>query len=107
MVATEMTKMRNPLTAADLTNIDGPAWIVCDGPEERTIAAGLVACPHRGTVDVATCLACRYLALVESDRHLAWCDTVPNGPRGRRDTQAPTIARAAPTTPPDLHVELL
>lgn len=102
-----MTTKPYPLTAADLMTIEGPAWIVCHGWEERTIAAGLVACPYRGTVDVATCLACRYLALMESDRRLAWCDMHPNGPRKADDRPAPTIARAAPGTPPDLLLELL
>lgn len=47
---------------------DAPGgWIVCLG-DERSVTQGLVACPLRGSVELAVCLDCHLLETMAAER---------------------------------------
>jgi hypothetical protein len=69
-------------------------WIVCR-LETRGVERDRVACPLRGAVPEAVCLACRYLMTSSLERtEVGWCEApmepagVPLAPH-RRSTRAP------------------
>lgn len=82
-------------------------WVVCRR-ETRSVDAERVACPLRGEVSQAVCLACRYLMTSSEERMAAgWCEVsaepneVPFAPRGRSDRSgrwSPSTLHRGPTS---------
>lgn len=80
-------------------------WIVC-GRETRGVEGDRVACPLRGAIPEAVCLACRYLMTSSGERTDAgWCELpaeapdVPLAPR-RRSTRSPRRSPTSLSLPP-------
>ena len=42
-------------------------WIICVGAE-RPVVEGMVRCPLRGSVEISTCIDCRFLETMAAER---------------------------------------
>jgi hypothetical protein len=77
-------------------------WVVCRS-ETRSVHDEFVACPLRGRVSGAACLACRFLMTSSIERaQSGWCETsadqpvVARGPVAARPAISTAVVRVQP-----------